>query len=490
MNGLDVIRTANPYLEPLGEFINAQDWAAVLLVDPLEGVDRQGLTEFERRMLLKQSRTRFEPTAVAIAVISRLQDMIWNRYVLWNPLLPVNRFRTVQTLAQRGKPQSSAPWLPDFADAMLLMGCTGTGKSTILSRYFKLIAQVHIHTARDDAEWTRQAQLTYLVVAMPVHRGALFYAILAAIDTALGTNYRTTYGDHRRWPIEKLAVEVAIILVQHAVGVLVIEEIQARNFGMSPNKEEMLLFFLRVLNFGIPVVLVGNPLGFVGLETFSQDLNRLTENEPVHLVPPEVNHDEWTTGLGPGMWSHNVMPNGTPWSTVIGAELHACSAAFPGYVRKAVDGMQLLALGDGARAVDLSHLARYATESLAMEMNRDLIDGFAMRDPFKLMAFLDVPWEYYGVKWGKLDVESIAGAPDSDRAADEDIDEDEKASLQSIHRAIRAAAKSQLTRVANRSKANGSRTRPPAQDDLRNPASDALAAGLAELRKRAAEGGH
>ena len=111
-------------------------------------------------------------------------------------------------------------------------------------------------------------------------------------------NYRSQYADHRRWPIEKLAIEVGIILVQHAVGVLIIEEIQARNFSMSPNREEMLLFILRVLNFGVPVVLVGNPLGFVGLDEFSQDINRLTENEPIHLMPADIADTEWTEGLG------------------------------------------------------------------------------------------------------------------------------------------------------------------------------------------------
>jgi hypothetical protein len=453
MNGLDIIRADNPYVIPLRRYVGLAEWPQVLLNDPLDGVDRRGLSERERKLLLKLSRLRFEPTEQSIAIVSTIQDMLWGRVTFGNPLLPENRFRTIQTLAQRGRSLTTAAWLPDFADALMVMGCTATGKTTTIKRYVALIDQYYVHERRDDAEWTCHVQITYLIVPMPVHRGGLLFAILAAIDAAIGTNYRAQYADHRRWPIEKLAIEVAIILVQHGVGVLIIEEIQARNFSMSPNREEMLLFILRLLNFGVPIVLVGNPLGFVGLEAFSQDLNRLTENEPIHLMPADIISTEWADGLGPGMWSHNVMPKSTRWSAAISKELHACSAAFPGYVRKAVDSAQLSALGVGAPAVDLSHLQAYRQNSRTFQMNRSLIEGFAQKDPLKLMKYLDVPWQQYGLEWGKLSLEDIADASDdASEVTDPNIDDDGKVALRSVHRQIRAAAAAQVTRAANKAR--------------------------------------
>lgn len=482
MNGLELIRADNPHLKPLGDYINLADWGERLLNDPLAGVDRRGLSERERKLLLKQSRTRFEPTQGSIAIVSSIQDMLWGRVTFGNPLIPANRFRTVQALAQRGKSLVDAPWLPDFADALMVMGCTAVGKSTAIKRYVIQIDQFYIHPRCDEAEWTRHVQVTYLIVPMPVHRGGLLYAILAALDSTIGTNYRSQYADHRRWPIEKLAIEVGIILVQHAVGVLIIEEIQARNFSMSPNREEMLLFILRVLNFGVPVVLVGNPLGFVGLDEFSQDINRLTENEPIHLMPADIADQEWTEGLGPGMWSHNVMPRHTRWSAAIGSELHACSAGFPGYVRKATDGAQLIAMGEGAQAVDLSHLKRYREKSRTFSMNRGLIEGFAEKDPLKLMKYLDVPWEQYGQDWGKLSLADIAEASsDATETTDPNIDEEGKAALRSVHQRIRAAAAAQATRTANKSvRRAGARTIGDAAGAVTK---GALAAGLDALRR-------
>ena len=480
MNGLELIQADNPYREPLGSYIDLAKMPERLLDDPLDGIDCRALHESERRLLLKQSRTRFEPTRSSIAIASTLQDMLWGRVTLSNPLLPANRHRVTQVLSKRGQSLTDVgSSLPTFADALIVTGCTGMGKTTTINRYLSLISQTHVHERRDDADWTRQVQITYLVVAMPVHRGGLLYSILSAIDVAIGSDYRVRYGDHRRWPIEKLAVEVAIILVQHAVGLLVIEEIQARNFGASPNREEMLLFILRILNFGTPVVLVGNPLGFVGLESFTQDVNRLSENEPIHLMPVDATDPDWTKGLGPGMWSHNVMPQPTPWSTDISDLLYAASAAIPGFTRKAVDAVQLLALAAGEKSVGADHLLRYMAESDTFAMHRDLIEGFAQKDSSKLIPFQDVPWEEYGLQWGKLSLADIADAPaDGAQSVEGNLPPGEQRALQSVHARVRAQARAQLTRA----KKKAGRAERESKEGA-TAVSDALARGLDDLKR-------
>ena len=480
MNGLDLIRADNPHRAPLGDYIGLAQMPERLLDDPLVGVDCRGLLESERRLLLRQSRKRFEPTKSAVAIAATLQDMLWGRVMLGNPLLAENRQRTMQVLSRRGQSIiDKEPWLPRFADALIITGCTGMGKTATINRYLSFIPQFHVHARCDEAEWAKHVQITYLIVPMPVHRGGLLYGILSAIDTVIGTDYRITYGDHRRWPIEKLAVEVGIILVQHAVGLLVIEEIQARNFGSSPNREEMLLFILRILNFGTPVVLVGNPLGFVGLESFTQDLSRLTENDPIHLMPADSTDPEWAEGLGPGMWSHNVMPEPTPWSSDIGEALYAASAAFPGFARKAVDAAQLSALAGAEKSVDARHLRRFMAESSTFAMHRDLIEGFSEKDPKKLMQFQDVPWEAYGLKWGALTLADIADGPtDADQSVGGNLPVEDARAFQSVHARLRAKARAEQTRAGKKTDRAKGRA-----DDGANPVAEALSRGMNELRR-------
>lgn len=488
MNGLERIHASNPLLKPLGNYINLAEWPQTLGFDPLEGVDRSRLNEMERDLLLAQIVHRVEPTDYTTKIASTLQTMLWRHSVDGNPEIAENRLRTMQVLGERGRTLASAAWMPTFASAFMIVGCTGTGKSTAVEEYLKLLKPYFDHSAELAAEWNKHLQITFLVVPMPVHRGGLLYAILAAIDSTIGTSYRTKYSDRRIWTIEKLAIEVGILLVQHSVGLLVIEEIQARNFAASPNREEMLLFILRILNFGIPVVLVGNPLGFIGLEDFSQDINRLTEREPIHLTPADASDLDWKDGIGPGMWGHNVMLRETPWDSAVSAELFACSASFPGYTARAVEGVQRMAMSEsGCEAVTMTHLKRYRDESETFKRNRNLIDGFRLKDPLKLMRYLDVPWEEYGLKWGKISLEDILVADGGhEETVATDMSEEDKAAYRSVHDRIRRSAAAQTTRKTNKVK-SGRKTKSGAgPDDLRSGSTALLTAGLDALRRRLA----
>ena len=389
-------------------------------------------------------------------------------------------------LALRGKSLDTAPWLPTFADALIIEGCTGLGKSTIVERICSLVPQLYEHGASEAAGWQRHVQVTYLIVPMPVHRGGLLYAILAALDGVLGTEYRTQYAVPRIWTIEKLAIEVGILLTQHSVGLLVIEELQPRNFSQSPYRDEMLLMLLRLLNFGIPIVFVGNPLAFEGLADHSQDIRRLTAAEGIHLMPLDRGDDDWSEGLAPGLWSHNVMAIKTPFTSGVEAALHVCSAGIPDFLWKAVEGAQRIALQMGDPCVKEEHIWRYRDESLSFKRCKDLIEGFEQKDPMKLARYIDVPWETYGLMWGKIDpldfpaydlgkenFSSIGGA-----------DVESVRAYQSVHERLRRKHSSAATAKKNKTKTNASVKASAKPKDLRSGATDVLVASLSSLREK------
>lgn len=138
---------------------------------------------------------------------------------------------------------------------------------------------------------------------------------------------------------------------------------------------------------------------------------------------------------------------------------------------------------DGCQAVDLSYLKRYRQTSRAYAANRDLIEGFRLKDPYKLMSFLDVPWETYGIEWGKISLEEIMSASeDADQVTDPKLDEDSKAALRSVHRNIRSSAAAQVTRNTNKSRLNRTVAQRLSAEDIRSGTSGVLSAGLAALQ--------
>ena len=61
--------------------------------------------------------------------------------------------------------------------------------------------------------------------------------------------------------------------------------------------------FLRLLNCGIPLVLIGNPMAFTNVMNFSQDLRRFSCAGVYNFEPVVDAYDpEWEKDLVPGIW--------------------------------------------------------------------------------------------------------------------------------------------------------------------------------------------
>src|ERR1700687_5766264 len=102
-------------------------------------------------------------------------------------------------------------------------------------------------------------------------------------------------------------------------------------------------------------------------------MRRLTSEDPIEQMPYEADDPDWTQGLVPAMWAHNVMPEPTPIDKEIEMELMITSAGIPDFLGKAVVGAQRLALESGARRVTANHIRAYRMKSAAFSEFRDLI---------------------------------------------------------------------------------------------------------------------
>ena len=286
-----LLEEPNPLLDGLGTYIPLDCWPEKLAFDPLEDIDILSMTEEERDIGIALIYQRYAPTRPIIKLARAVQTMVRTRYAVGNPIVAANRARIAALSAHHGKTAAQVPVGPPIVFGMLFMGITGPGKSVGLGRILSQWPAVVRHGRCDAAGWDKQIQIPYLVVQLTSHRGGLIHAILAAIDNLIGTNYREQYSLNRSWNVDKLFVEVPLLLMKYWVGVLVIEEVQVRNFAMAPHRDDLLLMFLRLLNYGIPVILVGNPLGFTAFDEFAQDLRRLTREDPIavsytHLTLP------------------------------------------------------------------------------------------------------------------------------------------------------------------------------------------------------------
>jgi len=141
------------------------------------------------------------------------------------------------------------------ARSLSLIGCSGSGKSSTLNRILATYPQAIFH------EKYNFTQVVYLKVDCPLDGSLkqLCNHFFEAVDKILHTDYKQKYA-LKRHTVETLMALMSQIANVHAIGVLVIDEIQHLSASKSGGVEKMLNFFVTMVNvIGLPVVMVGTP---------------------------------------------------------------------------------------------------------------------------------------------------------------------------------------------------------------------------------------
>ncbi|WP_109042007.1 ATP-binding protein [Azospira sp. I13] len=395
---------SHPFLSPLAAALQVDDILPRIRYSPLDGLDVASLSNSERHVLLDLMQERlFEPTTTTLELATRLFRMIRRGYLSRDPRQLSIRRETMALAACSGKKLSELPSSSAYAQCIRVSGETGTGKSYEIKNALRLLPQCIVHSENKAAGWSHQVQLVWLYVPMSHDGtlGGLLLNILCAIDEAAGTSY-STQPSLIRLSNEKLAVHVGIILRIHAVGVLVIDEIQQRNFSGMAHGGLAALFFLRLLNFGIPMVLMGNPFGLGALDRYSQDVRRTSSAGSFDFEPISLDDFDWHKCIAPGVWRYYVLPEPMTFSDPGGEILFQYSGGFRDYACRICHSAQRLALDLNERALTVEHLQQAYEGVDFSQKDRDLIEGFVHRDPIRLLDFEDVRCEHYAHKWGLL----------------------------------------------------------------------------------------
>ena len=145
--------------------------------------------------------------------------------------------------------------LQSTARSLSLIGCSGSGKSETIKRILRTYPQVIYHPTFNSI------QLVHLKIECP-HDGSfksLCINFFRAVDQVLHTDYQGKYL-RKRYGIEILLSLMGQVATQRSLGILVIDEIQRLTLKKNSNMEQMLEFFVALVNvIGVPVVLVGTP---------------------------------------------------------------------------------------------------------------------------------------------------------------------------------------------------------------------------------------
>ncbi len=485
----------NPLIVAIAAALNTDDIESRIRRSPLDAIDDvKALSDEERRNLLdKMQEYLFEPSTITLHLCTRLFRMIKRGYISRDPRLLEVRKMSLGISNCGGSKISDLPWLDSYAKCMRVDGETGTGKTHEVRNALRIIPNPIVHQESKECGWAHFVQITWLYVSMS-HDGSLgglLLNVLTSIDQTIGTKY-SGQPSLSRMSNEKLAVHVGIILRNHAVGVLVFDEIQERNFT-GAHGELAALFFLRLLNFGIPLLLMGNPRGLAALDQFSQDVRRTGSAGSINFEPHDVRDFDWANCIAPRLWEYYVLPDAMTFSDPEGTILFRYSGGIRDYASRIIVAAQHLALDLGDTALTEEHLEMAYRGSDYLDKDRDMIEGFAQRDPMRLMHFKDVRVQHFSRKWEDIRHapaeaylhEGNARSPVPSPQEPSDLREGAPSKpVRTRHKLEVATAKSMATRRKNEIKKRAKVRDSCEKDDIRNGGlKDLLIAGLDELRE-------
>lgn len=399
---------ANPLIDHMPAFATLDDVIRVMTNDPLTGLDISNLSLLDRDELLVMEKMPLRPTSQSLRVGMTMLGMAKGSLKLRNPTSPAGRAlvdRVVEGGQLDGIEYFSLP--QPGSSTLLVLGGTGTAKTVTLKQAQRLLGpQVIRHQQNEAAQWRACTQLVYLFVGMSHDgsRGGLLVAILLAIDRVLGTRHAIDMPKKFK-TIEKLAGAVIALLHSLYLGILIIDECQMRNLVMSDQAELMQLFLLNLMNSGIPLVLAGNPFAFTWMANLSQDGRRLTERPPEFFHPcgamgvPE--EDEWEEVFD-GVSAYYVLLSSPQNLTECSKVLKRCSGGVPGLALALWCTAQRQVLHGADRMYLMPEDIVAAYNDSGFDAMRDLADGFANKDPMRMLRWRDedVPVDYYAQAWG------------------------------------------------------------------------------------------
>lgn len=243
----------NPLIEALPPILCESDAASrISHFPPLIDEEKQ-LDKSVRLHCIDRIRSIVQPLPIHLELESAFSSLLRSGYVGRNPMST----STVRHLHSLSTGRGSEGFR-STANTFSLVGLSGIGKSTALESILRLYPQTIIHQRYAGRSFV-QMQITWLKLDCPFDGSlsGLCRAFFRAIDHAIGQDrYANSY--RARDGLPDLIQRMEQVASTYFVGALLIDEIQHLRSARTGGKDNMLNFFVNLINsIGIPVVFIG-----------------------------------------------------------------------------------------------------------------------------------------------------------------------------------------------------------------------------------------
>lgn len=242
------------------------------------------------------------------------------------------------------------------SDSFTIIGTSGIGKSSAISRAISVIAENRIIETKNLCT----PIIPFLVVQCPFDSSVkgLLFEILRKVDETLGSNYYQ-FALKARATTDMLIGSVAQVALNH-IGMLVVDEIQ--NVANSKNGKSLIGALTQLINnSGISICMVGTPESAVFFEQAMQLARR-----SVGLQYTTMNYDEYFQSFCKIIFKYQFLKNRTEITAAITEWLYEHSAGIISVVVSLIHDAQEIAILTGKEVLNLDTLNEAYQQRLSL----------------------------------------------------------------------------------------------------------------------------
>lgn len=311
-----------------------------------------------------------------------------------------SRVQRTHASAREARPAPTTFLDNDWQLSSLLMGVSGMGKTSTLKRICSCYRQVIYHPTHSIY------QVTYLHVEMPSDGSsvrALALAILNQLDRLIpGANYYKDFAKVRQSEAA-LMEDVARILQNHHVGVLIVDEAQnLANANTGKNKQTLVAQLVNICNAkGVPILFVGTNKAS---RVFGMDASKGRRGTG-HGFPdwdrfeeasiPDINSDsdgrpaksEWQEFLQT-LWSYQWVREPVALDASFSATMYHLSQGIVDIAIKLFAAAQVETIFNKTERISTDTL--YLVYDTQMRLLHDMMDALREGDPTALEKYPDI----------------------------------------------------------------------------------------------------
>lgn len=291
----------NPFIEALPDLFEVDEVARQFTIYPHVDESERKQRTVVRHHMIKRLKNFVQPLDIHFEIERKLSTIIRQGYLARNPfsyeffqrLQHLNNVKEEVADKQVEKLDELNQTLRSTAASFSIVGISGIGKTTAIERLLLMYDQVIIHSEYSGKPLTR-TQIVWLKIDCPFDGSlkTLCKSFFYAVDNILGTTrYYEKYGNNRN-STATMMIHMTYVATVHAIGVLIIDEMQ-HLLTSKNNSDEMLNFFVTLVNIiGVPTILIGT---FKALKVLQKDFRqaRRASSEGSIVWDRMIKDDEW-----------------------------------------------------------------------------------------------------------------------------------------------------------------------------------------------------